>query len=39
MPGGFDSLNVGAAAAVILYEAGRQRRGGHQERRPEAARP
>lgn len=26
MPGGTDSLNVGAAAAVVLYEAARQRR-------------
>jgi 23S rRNA (guanosine2251-2'-O)-methyltransferase len=27
MPGGFESLNVSAAAAIALYEAGRQRRG------------
>lgn len=26
MPGGFESLNVGAAAAILLYEAARQRR-------------
>ena len=25
MPGGFESLNVGAAAAVALYEASRKR--------------
>ena len=26
MPGGFESLNVAAAAAIALYEAGRPRR-------------